>query len=183
MPGTVVSRAHNLSPRPCATSTQATKRGGLPCGSLLPNGKLLPTTNHPRPSIRPNARRSGALCSTHLRPTARRGPNDQGLQLKVATAGRRSTKKTTIRSTNGVRIEGRVMVHRTDIAGGSVGQTSPANDCMRRRALKWRPPRKQSFVRSSARFSLGRLTVLSTPHDGSPNDPCRLSRTPDPLRH
>ena len=93
MPGTVVSRAHNLSPRPCATSTQATKRGGLPCGSLLPNGKLLPTTNHPRPSIRPDARRSGALCSTHLRPTARRGPDDQGLQLKVATAGRRSTKK------------------------------------------------------------------------------------------
>ena len=40
----------------------------------------------------------------------------------------------------GVRIEGRVMVHRADIAGGSTGQTSPGNDCMCRHALKWRPP-------------------------------------------
>jgi hypothetical protein len=33
-------------------------------------------------------------------------------------------KKTTIRSANGVRIEGSVMVHRTDIAGASMGQAS-----------------------------------------------------------
>jgi hypothetical protein len=35
----------------------------------------------------------------------------------------------------GVRIEGRVMVHRTDIAGGSTGQTSLGHDCMCRPVL------------------------------------------------
>ena len=63
------------------------------------------------------------------------------------------------------------MVHRTDIAGGSTGQTSPGNDCMCRHALKWRPPRKQSFARTSARFSLRPQAVLPPPHDGGPAGP------------
>src|SRR6266404_4131083 len=105
-----------------------------------------------------------------------------GLQLQVATADRALHKKTTIRSANGVRIEGHVMVHRTDTAGGSMGQASPGNDRMCRRPLKWRPPRKQSFARSSARFSLRRQAVLPSPHNGSPAGPCDRSRTPDPMR-
>jgi hypothetical protein len=44
-------------------------------------------------------------------------------------------KKTTFRSTNGGRIEGHVMVLRTDIADGSTGQARPGNDRMCRRAL------------------------------------------------
>jgi acetate CoA/acetoacetate CoA-transferase alpha subunit len=48
--------------------------------------------------------------------------------------------------------------------------------------LKWRPPRKQSFARSSARFSLRRQAVLPSPHDGSTAGPCDRSRTPDPMR-
>jgi hypothetical protein len=68
----------------------------------------------------------------------------------------------------GERIEGRVMVHRTDIAGGRTGQTSLGNDRVCRRALNRHPPRSQSFARTSARFSLRLQAVLSSPHDGSP---------------
>jgi hypothetical protein len=46
-------------------------------------------------------------------------------QLKVATAGRRSTKKQQSGPPNAVRIEGHVMPYGTDIAGGSIGQTRP----------------------------------------------------------
>jgi len=70
------------------------------------------------------------------------------------------------------------MVHRTDIAGGSMGQTSPGNDRMCRRALKRRPPRKQSFART---YALSPQEVLPSVHDGSPAGPCHLSRTPDPV--
>jgi hypothetical protein len=51
-------------------------------------------------------------------------------------------KKTTIRSANGARIEEHVMVHRTDIGGGSMRQASPGNDRMCRRALNDALPRK-----------------------------------------
>jgi len=68
----------------------------------------------------------------------------------------------------GARIEGRVMVHRTDIAGGSTGRTSPDHDRMCRPVLNGRPSRKQSFIRTAARFSLSRREVLPPPHDGSP---------------
>jgi hypothetical protein len=86
-----------------------------------------------------------------------------------------------------LRIEGHVMVHRTDIAGGSLGQASPGNDRMCRRALKWSPARKQTFAKivarfSSARFSVRRHDVLLFAHDGSPGGPCHPFRTPDPMR-
>ena len=77
------------------------------------------------------------------------------------------------------------MVHRTDIAGGSLGQASPDRMC--RRALKWAPPRKQTFAKisarfTSARFSVRRHDVLLSPHDGSAGDPCHPFRTTDPMR-
>lgn len=68
----------------------------------------------------------------------------------------------------GVRIEGRVMVHRTDIAGGNTGRASRGRDRMCRPVLNGRPSRKQSFVRTAARFSLSRREVLPSPHDGGP---------------
>jgi hypothetical protein len=91
--------------------------------------------------------------------------------------------KNTIRSANGERIEEYVMVHRTDIAGGSSGQASPGNDRMRRPALSRVPPRK-TFHRPKTytRFSLRRHEVLWF-HDGCAADPRHLSRTPDPMRH
>jgi hypothetical protein len=57
------------------------------------------------------------------------------LQLKVAAAGRYSTKKQQSGQLIGARIEGQVMVHRTVVAGGSTGQTSPGYDGMCRRPL------------------------------------------------
>jgi len=80
----------------------------------------------------------------------------QGCQIRP-----RSTKKQQSGQLMGVRIEGRVMVHRTDIAGGSTGQTSLGHDRMCCPVLKRRPSRKQSF----ARFSLSR------------QDSCRLRAT------
>lgn len=60
------------------------------------------------------------------------------------------------------------MVHRTDIAGGrlgqasfgqaSFGQPSFGTDRMCRRALKWAPPRNQSCARTSARFTSVRFS-------------------------
>jgi hypothetical protein len=60
------------------------------------------------------------------------------------------------------------MVHRTDIAGGSTGQASPGNERMCRPALNGALLEKQSFARTSARFSLRRREVLPSPHDGCP---------------
>jgi hypothetical protein len=68
----------------------------------------------------------------------------------------------------GERIEGRVMVHRTDIAKGSTGQTSLGHDRMCRPALDDALLENKSFARTSARFSLSRREVLPPPHDGSP---------------
>jgi hypothetical protein len=63
------------------------------------------------------------------------------------------------------------MVHRTDIAGGSLGQVSPDDDRVCR-APKWRPSRKQSSARTAARFSAARFNWrhegLLSARDGSP---------------
>ena len=88
----------------------------------------------------------------------------------------RFTKKQQSGSPNGVRIGGHVMVHRTDIAGGSIGQTRSGNG-MCRRAPNGAPPRKQSFARTSACLLLRRQELLPTRHDGSFGGPCSLSRT------
>lgn len=71
------------------------------------------------------------------------------------------------------------MVHCTDSAGGSTGQASPDSDRMCRHAVNGALLDKKSFARTSIRFSLGRQDMLPF-HDGSPTDPCHLSRTPDP---
>jgi hypothetical protein len=68
----------------------------------------------------------------------------------------------------GVRIEGRVMVHRTDIAGGSTGQTSPGNGRMCRRALN------SALLENN--FSLKRQAMLPSPDDGSPAGSCHPFR-------
>jgi hypothetical protein len=88
-------------------------------------------------------------------------------------------KKTTIRSANGADIEGHVMVRRTDIAGGRLGQASLGQaslgqagfgqagfgqasldtDRMCRRALKWATPRNQSCAGTSARFTFVRFSL------------------------
>jgi acetyl-CoA carboxylase beta subunit len=60
-----------------------------------------------------------------------------------------------------LRIEGHVMVHRTDIAGGSLGQASPDRMC---RALKWAPPRKQSFATISAAQRCRLTTAVPAVH-------------------
>jgi len=83
-------------------------------------------------------------------------------------------KKTTIRSTNGRASRGRVMVHRTDITGRSMGQASPGHDGVRRPALNG------ALLENN--FSLSRQEVLPSPHDGRAAAPCHLSRTPDPMR-
>jgi hypothetical protein len=81
-----------------------------------------------------------------------------------------------------LRIEGRVMVHRTDIAGGSMGQASPGNDRMCRRALNG-ILENNPFARTSARYSPKRQDVLPSLHDGSPAGPRHLPGTPDPMRN
>ena len=60
----------------------------------------------------------------------------------------------------GVRIEGRVMVHRTDIAGGSAGSISPGNGRVCRR--------KRNGALLANSFSLKRKATLSSADDGSP---------------
>ena len=78
---------------------------------------------------------SARLCCAIADLPVRRAPKLTGVQPKVAKA-EELHKKTTFRSTNGMGIEGRVMVHRTDIAGGgSMRQPSPRHDTMWRRAL------------------------------------------------
>jgi hypothetical protein len=59
----------------------------------------------------------------------------------------------------GMRIEGHVMVHRTDIAGGNTGQTSPGYDRMCRRAMS-RRARNGVFLENN--FSLKRQDGLPT---------------------
>ena len=105
------------------------------------------------------------LCSTRLRsaiagPPARRGRSDCDFSSRLPRPALH--KKTTIRSTNGVRIEGRVMVHRTDIAGSNMGQASSGNGAMCRRAER-RLPEDLRFARTSDRFT----------HPGGKND-CSL---------
>jgi hypothetical protein len=68
------------------------------------------------------------------------------LQLKVALADRHSTKKQQSGQLMGVRIEGHVMVHRTDVASGSSGQTTLGHDGMCRRLLNG-VPLENNFVR------------------------------------
>jgi hypothetical protein len=64
----------------------------------------------------------------------------------------------------GVRIEGHVMVHRTDIAGGNTGQTSPGYDRMCRRAISRRAMcrRARNGVFLENNFSLKRQDGLPT---------------------
>src|SRR6266487_239635 len=97
-----------------------------------------------------------------------------GLQLKVATADRYSTKKQQSGQLMGVRIEGHVMVHRTDIAGGSTGQTSPGSDRTCRRALNG------VLLENKLSHSSDNKKVLPSPDGGSPTGSCHLFRTSDP---
>jgi hypothetical protein len=115
---------------------------------------------------------SGAERERHARPFSLRLPRRPS-----------APQKNTIRSANGAGIEEHVMVHRTDIAGGSTGQASPDNDRMCGPALSRALLETQSFARTSGRFSLTRREVLPSCHDGSPAGPRHLSRTPDPMRH
>jgi hypothetical protein len=74
----------------------------------------------------------------------------------------------------GVRIEGRVMVHRTDIAGGSAGSISPGNG----RACR----RKRNGAILANSFSLKRKATLSSADDSNPVGSCHPFRIHDPRR-
>ena len=69
----------------------------------------------------------------------------------------------------GVRIEGHVMVHRTDIAGGSMGRTSPGNDRVCRRAQNGSllennsSPTPLPASHSSGKKCCRRLTTVTPP--------------------
>jgi hypothetical protein len=73
----------------------------------------------------------------------------------------------------GVRIEGQLMVHRTDVAGGSPGQTSPGHDGMRRR-----PPNCALLENN---FSRKRQHVPPSHHGVAPAHTIAV-RTRDPRR-
>jgi len=77
-------------------------------------------------------------------------------------------------------IEGRVMVHCTDSAGGSMGQIGSSNAAIYRRAERC-PPANLAFT--SARLLQRRHQRLSSAHDGNPGGPRDLSKTPDTMRY
>jgi hypothetical protein len=99
------------------------------------------------------------------------------MSFEVSTSDLRFTKKQQFAPTNGGRIEGHVMVHRTDIAGSSMGQIGSGSDAMCCRA-EWRLP--ASFARTSARVLLGRRERPPSAQDDGPR---ALSSTPDPVRY
>jgi hypothetical protein len=98
------------------------------------------------------------------------------MSFEVSTSDLRFTKKQQFAPTNGGRIEGHVMVHRTDIAGSSMGQIGSGSDAMRR--TEWCLP--ASFARTSARVLLRRRERPPCAQDGSPR---ALSSTPGPVRY
>jgi hypothetical protein len=83
-----------------------------------------------------------------------------GLQLKVATTDRCSIKKQQSGQLMGVRIEGRVMVQRTDDAGSTAGPTSSGNDRVCRHA--------SNGALFQNDFSRKRQATLPSPDGGSP---------------
>jgi hypothetical protein len=89
-------------------------------------------------------------------------------------ADRRSIKKQQSGQLMGVRIEGRVMVHRTDIAGGSAGPISPGNGCACRR--------KRNGALLADSFPLKRKAMLSSADDGNPVGSCHPFRIRAPRR-
>ena len=80
------------------------------------------------------------------------------------------------------RIEGHVMVHCTDSAGGSMGQVGSGNAAIYRRAERCLPA---NLAFTSARFLQRRPQRLSSAHeyDGNPGGPRDLSKTPDTMRY
>jgi hypothetical protein len=78
------------------------------------------------------------------------------------------------------RIEGHVMVHCTDSAGGSMGQVGSGGAAIYRRAERCLPA---SLAFASARFLQRGQQRLSPAHDGNPGGPRDLSKTPDTMRY
>jgi len=74
----------------------------------------------------------------------------------------------------GARIEGRVMVHRTDITGGSVGQASLTMTAYA--ALTSMAPFSKTTSHSTDK------KVLPSPHDGRASASCHLSPNSGPMR-
>jgi hypothetical protein len=107
--------------------------------------------------------------------------SDEGFRFEVSRFICASQKNNNPDHLMAWRIEGHFMVHRTDGAGGSMGQVGSGNAaiCRAERCL----PANISFARSSAHFLRRRQQRLSSAHDGSPGGPRDLSKTPDTMRY
>jgi hypothetical protein len=88
---------------------------------------------------------------------------DRGFSSKLPRLTGRSTKKQQSGSPNGMRIGGNVMVHRTDFAGGSIGQTWPGHGKCRHGANG--PSSKTIFARTSAGRQELHLLITATSAD------------------
>jgi hypothetical protein len=75
----------------------------------------------------------------------------------------------------GGRIEGRVMVHSTDIAGGSAGQTSPGSRSLHRRA-------RNGALLLESNFSHKQHVMPPSRANGRPVGSCHSFRIRDPGR-
>jgi hypothetical protein len=92
-------------------------------------------------------------------------------------------KKTTIRSANGVRIEGSVMVHRTDIAGANMGQASLGQASPDQASPGQASPGQASSGDDGMRCRALNGAVLENNFSLSDNKCCRLLMTVFPPVH